>query len=155
MFFFVCLQWMFFILNLSAFRLCFSLALLQGVACDNSEYGWGRGFYPGVALLYGSELAINHAWTLSHSGRLLKSFGKTQFIPSMDCHTGYTYNVCEAAQLHTFHSDNIFSKFAFGSGKYVGFDASTLDVTQLNHYALYVAMRGNNMTTVSFRPPRC
>jgi hypothetical protein len=96
------------------------------IPCHNSDYEWGNGFYPGVTLLYGSEIAINHIWDVTGVGRPQKSFASRPGTPLFDCPTGQPLDVCETVGLHTFHSDDKFSKFAFSQGLYNGIDASAV-----------------------------
>jgi hypothetical protein len=141
-----------------------------GVGCDQSEYNWALGFYPGTALLLGGELAINHSYTLTNTGLLKKSFGIAKELESLDCHTGYPQHVCETAELHTFTTDGVFSKYMFSIGKYDNVDASTvcsclhyralfclligcvvqLNISVIHDYALYLALKGNGMTDKVF-----
>eukprot|EP00042_Codosiga_hollandica_P038221 m.308916 g.308916 ORF g.308916 m.308916 type:complete len:191 (+) comp55333_c0_seq5:1902-2474(+) len=112
-------------------------------------------FYPGVALLFGSELAVNHLWSLSSRQRTSKSFSDANPVSGVDCHTALKYKTCEAAHLHTFHSEDRFSKYLFAIGKFDSVDVTTLDVSMIPDYALYLAMRGNKRTTVYIPPPVC
>ena len=89
-------------------------------SCETSaEYGWSLGFYPGVITMYSGELAINHLYTLANKTLPGKSFSKQNpKTPALDCNTIHIQSVCDTAVLHTFHNDNMFSKFAFEAGHY-------------------------------------
>ncbi len=104
--------------------------------CETSDFSWGNGFYPGVAGMYGTELALNHLWAITNGTRMQLSFASVNLlydgvdtrvqIPSMDCNTAYDFDVCSTAHLHTFHTDERFSKFEFEAGNY-----SSINVTQV------------------------
>eukprot|EP00042_Codosiga_hollandica_P038240 m.309192 g.309192 ORF g.309192 m.309192 type:complete len:549 (+) comp55341_c0_seq2:700-2346(+) len=135
----------------------------------SSEYGWGTGFYPGVAGMYASEIAINHLWATLQGQRAIKHFGEVELSstfngtlatwmwtpPAMDLDAEYNISVCATAHIHTFHGERLFSKFAYANGHYDAYNVSTLNVSRVPEYALYLALRANNKTPLKLLPPRC
>jgi hypothetical protein len=60
-------------------------------------------------------------------------------------------SVNSALHIHVFHTDNLFSKFAFKDGKYAGMSVSNYEQQQVNKYALKMALEGNTMSCESLR----
>ena len=89
---------------------------------DEGEWpGWFRG----VALLYAAEIAVNHL------------LDDVQRSPLQIDHPSTSNGlITDHAHIHCWHTDEIFSKFAFRRGKYKEIDIADLDTTIVRNYCL-------------------
>ena len=98
---------------------------------------WGGGPYAGTMLLYLQEVAVNKVlsqaeWDSLPSGLLDQGVADQ------------SRSVCQPALLHCMHNPDLFSKLAFGMGKYRDFDMADLDLTKVRDYATYIALTANS-----------
>ena len=98
---------------------------------------WGGGPYAGTMLLYLQEVAVNKVLTQAEWDNL----------PSGLVDQGVAdqaRSVCQPALLHCMHNPDLFSKLAFGMGKYRELDMADLDLTKVRDYATYIALTANS-----------
>ena len=98
---------------------------------------WGGGPYAGTMLLYLQEVAVN----------MILTQAEWDSLPSGLLDQGVadqSRSVCQPALLHCYHHDRLFSKFAFGMGKYIDLDMAELDLTKVRDYATYLALTANS-----------
>ena len=98
---------------------------------------WGGGPYAGTMLLYLQEVAVNKIlsqaeWDSQPSGVLDQGVADQ------------TRSVCHPALLHCMHNAELFSKLAFGMGKYIDLDMAELDLTKVRDFATYLALTANS-----------
>jgi len=96
----------------------------------NNEGTW-PGFYRGVALLYASELSINH---------LIPDF--IIDADNFDFHSTSANPITNHTHIHCWHTDNdkVFSKHAFFAGAYEHTSIEDLDTNIIRDYCLYCAI---------------
>lgn len=92
------------------------------------------GWYRGVVLLYAAEIATNHLVDEFIIDNSKLDFGST----SSEDVTGHPH-------IHCWHTDDLFSKFHFDSGKYDNIDIDKLDTARVNEYCLYVALKSRKL----------
>ena len=88
-------------------------------------------------LLYLQEVAVNKIlsqaeWESQPSGLLDQGVADQK------------RSVCQPALLHCMHNAELFSKLAFGMGKYVDLDMAELDLTKVRDFATYLALTANS-----------
>ena len=98
---------------------------------------WGGGPYAGTMLLYLQEVAVNMILTQAEWDSLPSGLLDQRVADK-------TRSVCQPALLHCYHHDELFSKFAFGMGKYIDLDMAELDLTKVRDYATYIALTANS-----------
>ena len=99
---------------------------------------WPEWHY-GVLLLYGQHLALNHLIATNQLN--IKRLNEMIDFPS-----GNDESVLDSMlHIHVFHGDNLFSKFAFKSGKYDNMSVTDDQATQVKYYALKMALDGKRM----------
>jgi len=96
------------------------------------ECEWGQGIYAGTLLLYAQEIAMNKMWTQREY---------EQYVTMVDefC-TNPAINVCTPVLLHAMHNVEPFSKFSFLRGEYSTYDLSSLDITNVRDYSIFMAV---------------
>jgi hypothetical protein len=92
----------------------------------------------GVLLLYGQNIAMNHVIGSSQ-------LNIVSLYELVDFPTTESSLVTDVLHLHVFHSDLLFSKFAFKDGKYNDMKVSDEQAKHVKHYALKMALEGNSM----------
>ena len=98
---------------------------------------WGGGPYAGTMLLYLQEVAVN----------MILTQAEWDSLPSGLLDQGVadqSRSVCQPALLHCMHNAELFSKFAFGMGKYIDLDMAELDLTNVRDFATYLALTANS-----------
>ena len=95
----------------------------------------------GVLLLYGQNLAMNH---LIGSNQL----NVTCLERLIDYGSGNTDSVFSALHIHVFHGDDLFSKFAFRSGKYDNLTSPIDMKDQVKYYCLYNALESKRKSAI-------
>jgi hypothetical protein len=94
----------------------------------NGDGDW-PGWYKGVALLYGCEIAMNHL------------VDEIRVSPDkLDFHSTSEESIKLHPHIHCWHTDKMFSKFHFYDGKYDSLSAENLDITKIYNYCLYMAL---------------
>lgn len=93
-------------------------------------YGNWPGWYKGVSLLYGTEIATNH---------LIEKFNVDPF--KLDFYSTSEDSILKHPHIHCWHTDGVFSKFWFEAGRYDNISKDSLDTNKINHYCLYLALR--------------
>lgn len=93
----------------------------------------------GVLLLYGQSLALNHLIAS-------QQINVVKLANLLDHHSGNNDSIHSAINIHVFHDNNLFSKFAFRMGKYDAMNTSVSD--EINLYALRMALEGKRFTSV-------
>lgn len=91
----------------------------------------------GVLLLYGQTLALNH----------LISAQQTHVVKlenHLDYPSGNTDSINKVLNIHVFHGDDMFSKFAFQAGKYD--QMNTTDSEEIKFYCLKMALDGKRIS---------
>lgn len=87
------------------------------------------GWYKGVTLLYGCEIAMNHL------------VGEIRVCPDkLDFHSTSEESILLHPHIHCWHTDKMFSKFHFYDGKYDNLTTDNLDITKISNYCLYMAL---------------
>lgn len=96
----------------------------------------------GVLLLYGQSIGLNHlmASKQAHVVKLWKYF---------DYPSGNSDSVYGVLNIHVFHGDNMFSKFAFKMGKYD--EMNVTDSNEIKLYCLKMALEGKRMSSANLR----
>jgi len=99
---------------------------------------WPEWHY-GVLLLYGQSLALNHliASDQAHVVRIANQ---------LDYPSGNTNSIHNILNIHVFHGDGMFSKFAFKVGKYD--QMNTTDSDEVKYYCLKMALDGKRMSGI-------
>ena len=98
---------------------------------------WGGGPYAGTMLLYLQEVAVN----------MILTQAEWDSLPSGLLDQGVadqSRSVCQPALLHCMHNAELFSKLAFGMGKYIDLDMAELDLTNVRDFATYIALTANS-----------
>ena len=91
----------------------------------------------GVLLLYGQTLALNH----------LIAAGEAHIVKlenHLDFPSGNTNSIHTVLNIHVFHGDDMFSKFAFKVGKYDQMNAT--DSEEVKYFCLKMALDGKRMS---------
>ena len=89
------------------------------------------GWYGGVSLLYGTEIAVNHLdSSFSVPREYLLDYPSDSPGPTED-----------RPHLHCWHTDKTFSKFVFAAGGYDDVDEASLDLGVIHDYCLAMALR--------------
>lgn len=87
-------------------------------------------WYRGVSIMYSCEIAVNHLIDNLNIDSTNLDYPSTS-KNSIDNH----------AHIHCWHTDNIFSKFAFEHGKYNNLSTDNLDTNKINNYCLDIALK--------------
>ena len=101
------------------------------------DIGKWPGWFYGVTSMYAGEIAVNH---------LIEKFSRDIYkidYPNNDIE-GKTKTE-NAVHIHSHHSFNLFSKFNFNKGEYDNVDISTLDISIVKNYSLYMALSGKKL----------
>lgn len=109
----------------------FNAMLMQNIVADGFPDGRGEwpGWYWAVSLLYAGEIAVNHCVPDARRSELLDG-PNTSSEP-----------VSRYAHIHCWHTDDKFSKHAFGDGKYTLDDARDLDLEVVRDYCMAMSFR--------------
>src|SRR5215217_206487 len=94
-----------------------------------TDHGTWPGWFRGVALLYSSEIAVNHCAPDAQLSGLLDAMSSSQESPSRFAH------------IHCWHSDLRFSKHAFMGGRYTAEDAQNLNPDAVADYCLALSFQ--------------
>ena len=86
-----------------------------------------------MLLLYGQHIVLNHLIgslqvNIVHLGNLI------------DYPSANDERINKKLHIHVFHGDDIFSKFAFKSGKYDGLTVAEKDADKVRYYCLKMAL---------------
>lgn len=92
------------------------------------EGGW-PGWYRGVALLYASEIAVNHCAPDAHGSHLLDA-RSTDRVP-----------IENYAHIHCWHTDANFSKHRFMNGQYTHEDTENLDLSLVPDFCMALSFQ--------------
>merc|ERR1719483_168253 len=109
--------------------------LCRCATCTNlpKECEWGQGIYAGTLLLYAQEIAMNKMWSQREYDE------QTYAILDGSC-TEEKISVCTPALLHARHNSEPFSKFSFLRGDYKNYDLSSLDITNVRDFSVFMAV---------------
>jgi len=113
--------------------------LCRCATCINlpQECEWGQGIYAGTLLLYAQEIAMNRMWSQREYD--------TQKTAILDAScTELNIHVCQVALMHARHNSDPFSKFNFLRGDYKHWEMKDLDITNVQGYAMYMAIASAN-----------
>lgn len=111
------------------------LALTTTSYILNNEFGNESGqwpsWYKGVGSLYGSEIAVNHLVSnVNIDGEKLDYISTSE--DSINNHP----------HIHCWHTDDMFSKFAFELGKYDNLTTNNIDkISKVKDYCLHMALK--------------
>jgi hypothetical protein len=137
----------------SQMRLVAFLTLFGMVYLSNEEFSpperdgklgtllWPDWHY-GVLLLYGQHLALNHL-----TGGLRPQINLVKLDDQLDFPSGNRQSIFLILNIHVFHGDNLFSKFAFKMGKYDNKSVSEGDMHMVKYYALKMALDGKRISS--------
>lgn len=103
---------------------------IRTVEFKNGKGEWPSWYY-GVSSLYATEIAVNH---------LAASFTRPSY-QVLDARCDTENHVEAHPHIHCWHTDKMFSKFAFQAGEYDHIDASTLNLAIVREYCLAMALR--------------
>ncbi len=92
-------------------------------------FNWPNWTY-GVSLLYASEMAINHL----QSHNLI-------ITNKLDQHSDVSMSINDSYHIHCWHTDKMFSKFAFMNGKYDNISINSLNINDSIDYCLACALK--------------
>ncbi len=87
----------------------------------------------GVLLLYGQNIALNHL--IGSRQANIVNLGNL-----FDYASANVEQINKKLHIHVFHGDDIFSKFAFKSGKYDGLTVAEKDADKVRYYCLKMAL---------------
>lgn len=130
--------------RLVAYLTLFGMAYLSSEEFSQTEREGKLGvllwpdWHYGVLLLYGQTLALNHL-IASKQANVLK------LEDHLDYPSGNTHSIHKVLNIHVFHGDDMFSKFAFKMGKYDNMNTTESDEIKL--YALKMALEGKRLTS--------
>lgn len=130
-------------MRLVSYLTLFGMAYLSQEEFSQVERDSGLGtmlwpdWHYGVLLLYGQSIGLNHliAGEQMHVVKLTRH---------LDYGSGNTDSVHSALNIHVFHGDDMFSKFAFKMGKYDAMNATASD--EIKYYALWMALEGKRIS---------
>jgi hypothetical protein len=108
--------------------------------CCNGVDGWPHWHWP-VLLLYGGHVALNH---LGPRGVVKSDSGTAE----LDYQSTLTETMSDSVKhIHCWHTDNMFSKFAFQSGKYNDLDlGSYLGMKSSRDYSTVIAVSSSRLS---------
>lgn len=109
-----------------------TLPITQSILNEEFTEGPGKwpGWYQGVAILYGSEIAVNHLVdSVSIDGEKLDYFSTS------------TDTLADHPHIHSWHTDEMFSKFQFAAGMYDHVSMENLNPDRVRDYCLYIALK--------------
>jgi len=108
--------------------------------CCNGVDGWPFWHWP-VLLLYGGHVALNH---LGPQGVIKSGSGNAE----LDYQSTLTETLSNRVKhIHCWHTDKMFSKFAFQSGKYDALDLSPyLDMSNARDLSTVIAVTSSRLT---------
>ena len=92
----------------------------------------------GVLSMYGNAMALNH---LSGSNQM----NVVKLNDLIDFPSSNTLNPNQKIHIHVFHTDELFSKFAFKSNKYDNMTVADKDLDKINYYCLKMALDGKRI----------
>jgi len=99
------------------------------------------GWFRGVTTMYANELAVNH---------LVDEFERD--AANLDAASTSRAAPTSAAHVHCWHTDQLFSKFAYRAGAYDKLDPAGLDPAQIRHYCLCLALSARREHHYATRP---
>lgn len=99
----------------------------------NGEGAW-PGWYKGVSLLYGTEIATNHLVDNLIVDYRMLDYGSTN-----------KDSVMTHPHIHCWHTDDMFSKFYFLAGKYDHLTTDNLDLDIVRDYCLYMSLKSRQV----------
>lgn len=91
-------------------------------------------WYKGVSIMYSCEIAVNH---------LIDNFNLD--YANLDYPSTSKDSIQNHAHIHCWHTDKVFSKFAFETGKYNRLTTDSLDLNKVNNYCLDIALTSKKM----------
>lgn len=92
-------------------------------------FNWPNWTY-GVSSMYASEIAVNH---------VVKD--RLKLTNRLDQHSDSLNSTDSCYHVHCWHTDNMFSKFAWMDGLYDGTNVETLNINNVNEYCLMCALK--------------
>ena len=100
--------------------------ITQQFATDEGKW---PGWYRGVSVMYSGEIAVNHCAPDAQRSELLE-------ITSTS-----TKPITDIPHIHSYHTNERFSKFKFRRGEYTQEDTQDLDVNIIRDYCLAMALQ--------------
>lgn len=101
------------------------------------EFKEGPGQFPlwyiGVVSMYSGEVAVNHL-----VDKVVIDDKK------LDYYSDSSDNISDHPHIHSWHTNEIFSKFRFYDGKYNHYPTSNLDQNIIKYYCLYTALKARH-----------
>jgi hypothetical protein len=88
------------------------------------------GWYKGVSILYGNEIAVNHLIE-----DVCLDYGNLDFFSTS------LETIFQHSHIHCWHTDDMFSKFKFVAGQYDDLSTDNLNVQEVRDYCLYIALK--------------